>query len=140
MSDNNPPAYEPEVVAIINTGPDTVEMLRQILEAAGFVVVTGYVHHIREGQLDLEAFVQQHAPDVIVWDIAPPYERQWNFFQHMKARVPGKHKFVLTTTNAKEVQKVAGASQHVHEIVGRSDDLGELVRSVKEAIRERPTR
>jgi hypothetical protein len=47
---------------------------------------------------------------------------------------------VLTTTNAAQVQKIAGADEHLHEIVGKPYDLGEVVRAVKEAVRQRPTR
>ena len=47
---------------------------------------------------------------------------------------------MVTTTNAAEVAKIAGADQHLHEIVGKPYDLSEIVRAVKEAARERPVR
>ena len=130
----------PEVIAILNTSPDTVEMLQVVFEHAGFRVVSGYIRDLQQGRLDLEAFMREHNPAVIVWDIALPYDRQWQFFQQTKqSGVCGRCRFVLTTTNAAEVAKIAGSDQLLHEIVGKPYDLGELVRAVKEAVRERPT-
>jgi hypothetical protein len=50
----------PPVVAVINTSPDTVEMLSYWLETAGLVVVSGMSHDIRTGRLDLTEFVNAH--------------------------------------------------------------------------------
>jgi DNA-binding response OmpR family regulator len=130
-----------EIVAVLNTSPDTVELLRTSLERAGFSVVTGMIHDIRDGRLDLDAFVRQHDPAVIVWDIAVPYERQWQFFNQIKeSQTCGRCRFVLTTTNVREVTRVAGPQQNLHEIVGKPYDLAQVVRAVKETARERPTR
>jgi CheY-like chemotaxis protein len=130
----------PTVVAIVDTSPDTVEILRRVLQQAGLTVVSGFIHDIRDGRLDFDAFLQQHAPAAIVWDIAVPYQENWRFFQHIKDRFCDRCNFVLTTTNVSQVAKIAGAEQHLHEIVGRDDDLLAIVRAVKEAIRARPTR
>jgi DNA-binding response OmpR family regulator len=131
----------PEVVAVINTSPDTIEILRLALQQAGFTVVTGYVHDIRDGRLDFDAFLAHHEPAAIVWDIAPPYDTQWRFFQHIRTRaICAACRFVVTTTNAAHVQKIAGSKYLVHEIVGKTQDLREVVRAVKEAVRARPTR
>jgi DNA-binding response OmpR family regulator len=133
--------YTPDVVAILNTAPDTVDLLRRVMEQAGFTVVTGFIHDIRDGRLDIEAFLGQHKPAAIVYDVAIPYEENWRFFQHVKSMaICAGCRFVLTTTNAAQVQKIAGADEHLHEIVGKPYDLGEVVRAVKEAIRQRPTR
>jgi hypothetical protein len=63
------------VVAVIKTSPDTVELLSVALEGAGFVTVSSYTHDIRDGRVDLAGFLSQHQPTVVVYDIAPPYER-----------------------------------------------------------------
>ena len=125
----------PAVVALINTSPDTVEMLRLALEHVGFTVVTGYVHDIRSGKLDFEAFLRQHRPAVIVWDIALPYDKQWHFFQHIKASpMCAGCRFVLTTTNARAVTAIGAADEPLYEILGKPYDLGELVRAVKHVV------
>jgi DNA-binding response OmpR family regulator len=133
-------ALRPDVVGVFNTSEDTTDLLRTVIEQAGFVVVTAFTNRLRDGKLDLEAFMRQHRPKVIVYDIAIPYESNWRLFQHISSSpaCEGVY-FVLTTTNAEQVRKVAGADIHFHELVGKPLDLEEVVRSVKESARRRPT-
>src|SRR5215212_4759748 len=73
-----------EVVAIFNTNPDLVALVRFALERAGFVVVIGHIHDLRSGALDLPDFLQQHNPRVIVYDLVMPYDRNWAFMRHVR--------------------------------------------------------
>jgi len=66
-----------DVVAIFNTSPDAINLLRDVLEHAGMSVVSAYTFDIRDGTVDLRAFLRTHRPDIIVYDIAPPYEQNW---------------------------------------------------------------
>ncbi len=128
------------VAAIINTAPDTVGLLKDALEHAGLLVVTGYTHDVRDGKLDLQSFLTTHRPDVIVYDIAPPYDRNWAFLQHLRSTILGGYRFVLTTVNRRYVETLVGRDERVYEVVGRADDLGEIIRAVREAVRARDTR
>jgi DNA-binding NtrC family response regulator len=131
---------DPTVVAVINTSPDVVDLLRRALESAGLVVVTALTFEIRDGAVDIERFVRQHDPRVIVYDIAPPYDANWKLFQHICRMAPMRHRqFVLTSTNTKHVQDLTGKSQRIYEVVGKPLDLDRIVRAVKEAARARPT-
>ena len=56
-----------------------------------------------------------------------------------RARKCSRVRFVLTTTNILQVQKIVGPAVHVLEIVGKPYDLDLLIRAVKEAVRARPT-
>jgi len=129
------------VAAVLNTSPDVVDMLRRVLEQAGIVTVTGFTHDIRDGNLDFESFVRQHDPNVIVYDIAPPYDANWKLFQHLSA-IPSLagRQFVVTATNKAHVEKLVGRDYSVYEVIGKPADLGQIVRAVKEAGRARPTR
>jgi CheY-like chemotaxis protein len=134
-------SHAPDVVAVFNSSEDTTDMLRVLFENAGFVVVTVMTTSIRDGKIDLEAFMRQHQPKVVVYDIAIPYEQNWRLFQHMKASPACKDvRFVVTTTNVAHVQKVAGKEQLLHEIVGKPYDLDIVARAVIEAAHERPTK
>jgi CheY-like chemotaxis protein len=133
--------HTPPVVAVFNTSPDTVDLLRVVLQQAGFVVVSTFTFHIRDGVVDLETFMRQHAPNVILYDVAPPYDANWALFQHLKAHtaLAGCH-FVITSPNAAQVQKLADRTERVFEVIGKPYDLDEIVRATKEALRTRPTR
>jgi len=134
-------ALEENVTAVFNTSEDTTDMLRVVLERAGFVVVTAFTNHLRDSRVDLDAFMRQHRPKVIVYDIAIPYEENWRLFEHI-SRSPACEGvfFVVTTTNVTHVSKIAGPGHDLHEIVGKPYDLEEVVRAVKESARRRPTR
>lgn len=123
----------PPVVAIFNTSPDTVEMLRIVLEQAGFVVMGLYTYEARDGKIDIENIFEQHDPDVVIYDIAPPYDKNWREFQHM-CTMPAlsNRKFVITTTNERRLREAVTENvPTMFEIVGKPYDLGLIVEQVK---------
>jgi DNA-binding response OmpR family regulator len=131
----------PIVVAVVNTNPDLVRLLRVNLEGAGFVVIVIHVEDIKSAQGDVEAIIERHDPRVIVYDIVPPYESNLRFFDHLRgtAAFQGRH-FVLTTVNINQVQRIAGKEAMVYEVVGEASDIQQVVRAVREATRARPVR
>jgi DNA-binding response OmpR family regulator len=127
-----------DVVAVFNTSEDTTDLLRVVLELAGYVVVTAFTNYIRDGKIDFEAFMRQHEPKVIVYDVSIPYEQNWALFQHFRSRPAcAGVNFVLTTTNLAQLRKIAGADAHVHELVGKPYDLDLVVRAVHDAANRR---
>lgn len=133
-------AGRPEVVFVVNTSPDTVDLLRDVLEQAGFLVVSTFTWLIQGGKVDIEALLRTHQPKVIVYDIAAPYDRNWAFFVHLREHVFKQVRFVLTSMNIKHVEGLAGRDDRIYEVVGKPHDLDEIVRATKEAARARPTR
>lgn len=131
----------PPVIAIFNTSPDTIELLRIVLEPEGYVVLGAYTYEIRDGEIDIESMVEQHKPKLVIYDIAPPYDRNWRLFEHIKSLPVLKGvNFMVTTTNARQVREIAGPSQEVYEIVGKPYDLGLIVQAVKDAVSPLGTR
>jgi DNA-binding NtrC family response regulator len=128
-------APEPNVVAIINSNEDIVEAIRLIIDDAGFSTVGAHLVDFKKGKKDLVAFLQEHNPRVIVLDIAPPYEENWNFFQLMKSSqaAEGCH-FVLTTTNKKVLEDLVGKTPTI-ELVGKPFDLDEIVKAVQKMMK-----
>jgi CheY-like chemotaxis protein len=132
---------EPVTVAIVNTTPDAIEMLRHVLTAAGFVVVACYTHEIRDGKVDLESFIRQHRPSVIAYDLAPPYAANFQLFKHVRSMPAVQEcQFVLTSVNVSNVTPLVGRDERVYEVVDREEDLMTLVQAVKQASRARATR
>jgi CheY-like chemotaxis protein len=126
---------KPPVVALINSSPDVVDMIRITMEHAGMVLVSTMTHEVRDGEVDLEAFVRQHDPKVILYDIAPPYEANWLLFQHICSMpLMRDRQFIITTTNERQVRGLVGTDQRLFEIVGKPYDLDILAGAVKDAL------
>ena len=131
----------PPVVAIVNTNPDLVKILRYNLERAGFVVFEIHVEDIRLGAASVDSLLEQHDPRVVVYDIAPPYDMNWRFLDHLRTSTGFKgRQFVLISVNARDAEEVVGNDESVYQIVGEERDISDVVRAVKEASRSRPTR
>jgi len=124
------------VVAIINSNDDVVEMLRLSFEQAGFLVVSAHADAIKRGVTNLTDFVRAHEPNVIVFDLVPPYDRSYRFVEHLRGIDALKGcQFVLTSTNPTRVHELAKTSEEVFEVVGKPYDLEQITRAVKEASR-----
>jgi len=124
-----------DVVAVVNSSEDTVEMLRQCLVTHGFTsVVTAHINHFKTGEHDFPKFVRTHEPAVIIYDISIPYEKNWTFLKLLldSESIRGR-KIVLTTTNKKRLDELVGPTDAL-EIVGKPYDLEKIVDAVKSAI------
>ena len=120
-----------KTVAVFNASDDTVEMLKMLLSNAGFRAVSEQVDRVKSGELDFIAFLKTHSPDAIVWDITPPYDRNWRFFQLIRSlRALEQCALVLTTTHKKNLDTLAGQNTGAIEIVGKPYDLQTIVDAV----------
>jgi hypothetical protein len=89
----------------------------------------------------IDMIFREHNPSVVVYDVAPPYDVNWRFLEHLRsAPVFEARHLVLTSVNPDRLHQVVGNEDSVYEIVGEAEDVGEVVRAVKEASRARPTR
>lgn len=128
-----PPAGKP-IIAVFNSSADTVEMLRTALEAQGLHTVSGHIADLKKGELDFIAFVEHHRPAVIVYDISPPYETNWNFLRLVRSSKPAEAcRFVLTTTNKPVLDKLVGTTEAI-EIIGKPYDLDRVIGAVRAAL------
>jgi DNA-binding NarL/FixJ family response regulator len=123
------------VVAIFNSSDDVSEMLRDLLEREGLVVVSARVDDVRRARSDVRAFMEQHDPLVVVYDLIPPFARQWQFLTHLRQTPDFERRaFVLTSANAAAAQKDGGHNERIIELLGRQSDLEAIVNAVKMAV------
>ena len=124
-------------IAVFNSSEETIEILKIALEEQGYAVSTGHVADVKKGQLDVLDFVEEHQPDVIIYDVAIPYEENWRFLRLLQSSESLKDaKWVITTTHRKRLEELVGECGEVYEVVGKPYDLIQITNAVKSALAE----
>jgi CheY-like chemotaxis protein len=111
-------------VLVLDNSSDILELLSTDLQCRGCIVTTGSVSAIRHGEIDGLHVIEAAAPDVIVFDVALPYEANWQIAMNLQADPRVRVPFVLTTTNAMAVRRLIG--RDLIELVGKPYDLDTL--------------
>ena len=124
-------------VALINASDDTVEMVERMLSANGIHCLTGcHFADLKKGHVDFDQFLAKHEPQVVIFDISPPYAENWHFFKTLRgARTMEGRGLVLTTTNKDRLDEVVGADSTAIEIVGKPYDLKQITAAITAALR-----
>jgi DNA-binding response OmpR family regulator len=113
-------------VALFNASDDTVDMIQKILTEADDVQTMVWCHFadLKKGIVNFDKYVAKHNPEVVIFDISPPYDENWHFFKTMRdsdtMRARG---CVLTTTNKARLDEVLGSDSRALEVVGKAEDL-----------------
>jgi DNA-binding NtrC family response regulator len=134
------PVSTPSTVAICNASADTLEMLRTAVSQQGYRAVEGYADVVKSGELDFVALVEEHRPDALIWDIAPPHDRNWNFFKLLRSSHLLDHcVIVITTTNKKHLESLATQTTDTGaiELVGKPYDIDVIVLAVARELQNR---
>jgi CheY-like chemotaxis protein len=121
------------VIAIFNSSSEVLELVRDSLQQAGFQSVVAQVDDLKHGRLDMISFVEEHRPDVIVYDVAPPYDTNWTFLRLMRnSKVMQGRAFVVTTTNKRALEDLIGPNDAV-ELLCKPYDLEQIVNACSKA-------
>src|ERR1700730_329909 len=112
-------------MALFNASDDTIDMVQTLLGNQSLVWC--HFADLKKGIVDFEKFLIKHNPQVVIFDISPPYEENWRFFETMRdADAMRGRGAVLTTTNKSRLDEVLGADCHALEIVGKPEDLQQI--------------
>lgn len=115
------------IIGILNSTEDVVDLLVEALEGEGYAARAAYIPDFKRGRGDPATWLGDLAPTAILYDIPPPYDENWTFYQRMRALPQAApHRFIITTTNARVLENLAGTTNAI-EFVGRPFDLGEIL-------------
>jgi DNA-binding response OmpR family regulator len=117
------------IVALFNASDDTIDMIQALLiEAGGAQSLVGcHFADLKKGVVDFKKYLNKHNPEVVIFDISPPYDENWQFFKTMRdADVMRGRGSVLTTTNKNRLDEVLGTDSRALEVVGKPKDLKQI--------------
>lgn len=125
---------EKPVVAVINSTADIVEILEICLQSEGFNTTGGLIPEFKRGQRNMLEFIEEHNPDLIIWDLAPPYEQNIVFLEMIQdMKVMEGRKWVFTTTNKAALKQFSDKFKAL-EIIGKPMDLQVIIDTVKKLL------
>jgi DNA-binding response OmpR family regulator len=127
------------IVALFNASDDTVDMVQKLLTDAGHGQRLIWCHFadLKKGFVDFAGFMGKHNPDVVIFDISPPYDENWKFFKTMRdSRTMKGRGLILTTTNKHQLDQIAGEDSYAVEVVGKPKDIREIDVAIKLATRK----
>jgi DNA-binding response OmpR family regulator len=126
-----------QVVALFNASDDTVEMVQRMLDASGFSCLIGcHFSDLKKGRVDFARYLDLHEPEVVIFDISPPYWENWRFFKTLRdGKAMEGRGMVLTTTNRKRLDETVGEDSDAFEIVGKPYDLDQIKGAIHLALK-----
>jgi hypothetical protein len=129
----------PFTVALINNSEDLLGILQAFLTAEGIPAVIEHLARFKRGEVNIAQFLTAHDPEVVVWDIPPPYDANWAYFQYVRQLPEAQgRQFVLTTTNLVLLHEAAGSDVTAIEAVGKPFDLEDIRRAIRQAGKSMP--
>jgi DNA-binding response OmpR family regulator len=128
------------VVALFNASDDTVDMVQRMLGASGVHCLVGcHFTDLKKGTVDFARYMARHQPDVLIFDISPPYAENWEFFKTLRdGKAMAGRGLVLTTTNKDRLDEAVGEDSEAFEIVGKPYDLDQIQQAIDAALKRTP--
>src|ERR1700722_4297219 len=122
------------IVALFNASDDTIDMIQKLLTTSKSDQTLIWCHFadLKKGIVDFAKYMDKHNPEVVIFDLSPPYDENWKFFKTMRdSKVMKERGMVLTTTNKDRLDEVLGEDSHALEVVGKNTDLQQIDAAIK---------
>ena len=126
------------IVALFNASDDTIDMIQAILTKSDSAQSLVWCHFadLKKGVVDFKKYLQKHNPEVVIFDISPPYDENWRYFKTMRDSESMKGRgSVLTTTNKNRLDEVLGSDSQALEVVGKAEDLKQIQAEIEKQTR-----
>jgi DNA-binding response OmpR family regulator len=120
-------------VAVFNAHADTVEMLHVALQHAGFQTMDAPLREFERGLEGALAFLREHQPDTVVYDISPPYEWTASFCCDLQ-EADAQRAWVITSTNPGRTARDIRTRPEQYELIGKPYDLADVIAAVRRAV------
>jgi CheY-like chemotaxis protein len=122
------------LVAVFNNSPDLINLLATWLETHGMRVVCGSLSEFRRGHEDVEIFLSQHRPAVLLLDVSMPYEPNWDYVEVLRL-LPATQgmAIIVTTANKRALEAVVGPTDAL-EITGSVASLTAVTDSIRSSL------
>src|SRR5258706_11923904 len=127
------------VVALFNASDDTVDMVQKFLTDSGSIQTLIWCHFadLKKGIVNFGEYMSKNNPEVVIFDLSPPYDENWTYFKTMRDATAMKGRgIVLTTTNKNRLDEVLGEDSHALEVVGKSKELQQIDAAIKSEARK----
>jgi DNA-binding response OmpR family regulator len=113
-------------LVILNASRDTCEMLEEYFRSRGWEPVSVATRDLRDGATTPAELIAAWKPDVMLVDVAIPYEENWALVHRLRADSAVTCPTVVTTTNEAAVRRLVAPREPIYEIVGKPYDLDRL--------------
>ena len=121
------------VVAVFNASDELVDLLHWMQPISGaYEFIACRIETLKKGWVDFTEYLAEHNPHLVIFDISPPSEENWQFFQTLRAAPAMKgRRQVLVTTNKALLDAVLGEDSHAIDIVASPDVLHQAVTAIE---------
>jgi DNA-binding response OmpR family regulator len=122
---------------VFDASADVLEMVETFLTGKGYEVHTGLLRDLENGATDPVELINRTSPDVVVYDIDPPYSIKWQAVLALACEPSVTSPFVFTTTNPSVVSELLKGSTSAR-LLAKPYDLDDLAAAIEEAL-QRPS-